>query len=90
MDYFGVHTVEHGQPGVNGGMMARQQPGQGISIYFGVDSVDAACKKAQELGGTIIMPMMPIPGIGYFAFIQDPQQNVFAVFQDDTSAKPPA
>ena len=50
-------------------------------VYFGVDDADAAVKKAESLGGSIIIPAMDIPEIGRFAGIQDPQGAMFSVFQ---------
>lgn len=87
MDYWFVHTVGQGEPGVNGGLMARQHPGQQIIIYIGVDSVDQYARRLEELGGSIVVPKQPIPQIGYFAIGQDPQGNVFGLFQDDPHAQ---
>ena len=42
-------------------------------IYVTVDDVDAAAKRAEELGGTIHVPPTDIPEVGRFAVLQDPQ-----------------
>lgn len=47
-------------------------------VYFAVDDTDASVAKAQELGGTLVMPVMDVPA-GRFALIQDPQGGMFAV-----------
>jgi predicted enzyme related to lactoylglutathione lyase len=49
-------------------------------IYIGVDDVDAACKKAKKLGGSVKMEPMDIP-VGRFAVLADPQGAVFALFK---------
>ena len=49
--------------------------------YFAVDDADAKVAKANELGGTIIVPPMDIPGVGRFAVIQDPQGAVFGIIE---------
>ena len=51
------------------------------TVYFGVDDADATAKKAESLGGSIIVPAMDIPEIGRFAGLQDPQGAMFSVFQ---------
>ncbi len=51
------------------------------TVYFGVDDADATAKKAESLGGSIIMPAMDIPEIGRFAGLQDPQGAMFSIFQ---------
>src|SRR3989338_2960450 len=40
--------------------------------YVTVDNVDAMAKKAEELGGTVIMPAMDVLDSGRMAGIQDP------------------
>jgi predicted enzyme related to lactoylglutathione lyase len=50
-------------------------------LYFGVPDVDATVAKAQELGGTIIVPASDIPDTGRFACIQDPQGAVLSVYK---------
>lgn len=42
------------------------------STYVSVDNVDAAAKRAEELGGSIVMPPMDIPQVGRFSVIKDP------------------
>ncbi len=49
--------------------------------YFMVEDVQAAANKAQELGGTLMMPPTPAGEMGTFALIQDPQGGVFTVMQ---------
>jgi hypothetical protein len=86
-EYWNVETVpvdEKGmlvRPGVNGGMMKRQTPGQKPVTYISVESIDAYSQKVVELGGTITVPKQEIPGIGWWAFAQDPEGNQFGMFQ---------
>lgn len=47
--------------------------------YFSVSSVDAAVKKAEELGGRVVVPPTDIGSAGRFAVLTDPQGAVFAV-----------
>lgn len=49
-------------------------------IYFGVDDVDAATKKAVEAGGKEMMAPMDFPG-GRFSMVTDPQGAIFGLMR---------
>lgn len=69
---------------MNGGM-ARLPESAGAETpphwlpYFGVDDVDAACRAAEEHGGSRLADPMDVP-VGRIAVLADPQGAVFAVF----------
>ena len=87
MEYFGIQTVpinEKGmpvRPGVNGGMMKKQNPEHKPVNYIAVESVDEYVKKIEALGGRVIVPKMEVPGIGWWASALDPEGNQFAIMQ---------
>ena len=43
--------------------------------YVAVDKLAAANERAKKLGGSILMEAIPVPGIGTFSIIQDPQNH---------------
>ena len=86
MEYWLATTGADG-PGINGGLMRRQFPGQGTVNTLGVLSVDDALAKIQQSGGKLAMPKMAIPGIGWLAYCQDPEGNTFGIMQADAGAK---
>jgi predicted enzyme related to lactoylglutathione lyase len=92
MEYWTVSTVPTGadgrptRPGVNGGLMRRMMPGQPPVNYIGVESVDEAVTRAERAGAKLVVPKTPVPGMGWFAQLQDPEGNVFAVWQPDKAA----
>jgi hypothetical protein len=49
-------------------------------VYFTVEDTDASVSKAQELGGTVMVPPTDIPP-GRFAVVADPQGGAFAVIK---------
>jgi len=65
----------------DGGMMKRCDPQQKITNYVFVESVNKAAAKVKKLGGKIIMPKTPVPGMGFFAVCMDTEKNVFAVWE---------
>jgi uncharacterized protein len=77
MPYWGIYNGDR----LNGGMMPL--PGDGgvpshWLAYFGSDSVDDDAGRIGELGGTVIVPPMPVPG-GHILVAQDPQGGVFGL-----------
>lgn len=48
--------------------------------YIGVDDVDVAVRRAQELGGEVLLPPVDIPDFGRAAVLRDPQGAAFGVF----------
>lgn len=96
MDYHYVKTVDTDaqgmptQPGsINGGLMVRpagfEDPGW--VNYVNVESLDPAVKRAQDLGAKVMKPRAPVPGMGWFAMLVDPQGNSFALWERDEKAK---
>ena len=49
--------------------------------YLQVTDCDATTKKAQSLGGGVVIPPTDIPNTGRFAYLKDPQGAVFAVIK---------
>jgi predicted enzyme related to lactoylglutathione lyase len=86
-EYWMVTTGTEGTPGINGGMMKKPGGISSTTNTIGVESVDRAVNAAVEAGGKNIMPKTPIPGVGYFAYCEDTEGNLFGVMQMDPNAK---
>jgi predicted enzyme related to lactoylglutathione lyase len=43
--------------------------------------VDEALKKAHAAGGKVVTPKTPIPGMGAYARVADPEGNVLGLFE---------
>jgi len=90
VEYWSIQTVpfdEKGvpmRPGVNGGMMKKQNPEHKPVNYVLVESVDEYVKKIESLDGKIVVPKMEVPGIGWWALALDPEGNQFAILQTMT------
>jgi predicted enzyme related to lactoylglutathione lyase len=61
--------------------MQNQQAPPHWLLYFMVDNCENSTSKAQSLGARVLAPPMPIPNVGSFSVLQDPQGAVFALFQ---------
>lgn len=49
--------------------------------YFTVADIDESIKRAEALGGTIIIPKTVAPGAGHFAYLRDPADAHFYIIQ---------
>jgi len=87
MEYWLVKTGAEDKPGINGGLLKRQAPTTATTNTIGVESVDKAVKSAQSAGAKLVMPKTPIPTIGYFAYLEDTEGNLFGVMEADPNAK---
>lgn len=51
------------------------------AVYFAVNDADATAARATELGATVCVPPMDIPGVGRMVAFKDPQGAAFAVIK---------
>jgi len=84
MEYWLFSTGDD-RPG--GGMMKRQAPGQGMTNYIGVPSVDEFSEKVKKLGGKVLVPKTAVAGMGYFTVCMDTEGNAFGLWESDMAAK---
>jgi predicted enzyme related to lactoylglutathione lyase len=87
MEYWMIETGASDEPGINGGVM-RRQPGQpaGTVNTVNVTSVDETIAAATAAGGTVHVPKMAVPGVGYMAYLADSDGNMFGVVQPPDEA----
>lgn len=94
MDYWIINTGPDNKPGIHGGLVLRRGPspveGQAVNSFvctIEIDSVDETLKQGVALGGTIAVPKMPIPTVGWLAYLKDTDGNILGVMQRDPQAK---
>ena len=94
MEFWSIITGSDAEPGINGGLVRRRGPqaaeGQPVNAFVctaTVASVEDSLSKVLEMGGTIALPRMAIPGIGWLAYFKDPDGNIVGVTQPDPSAR---
>jgi predicted enzyme related to lactoylglutathione lyase len=81
-----AYTVaKAGDQGVGGVMKMPKDMPPGVpphwTAYVTVTDVDAAAKKAEELGATTLVPPTDIPEVGKFYVFKDPQGAVLALME---------
>jgi predicted enzyme related to lactoylglutathione lyase len=92
MDYWLITTGPDSQPGINGGLLPRQGEldGQAVIAYVctvDVEAVDASAATVEKNGGQVVVPKMPIPGMGWLVYCKDTEGNIFGMMQGDADAK---
>jgi len=65
--------------GINGGVGRSSDGTSWVSFYAAVQDPQAALGRAQSLGGTTVLPVTEIPGVGSFAMFSDPDGNLVGV-----------
>ena len=93
MEYWMIATGPDGQAGINGGLVRRQGPaaadGQAVNAFVctvDVDDLDATLARVDEHGGLTAVPRNAVPGIGWLAYVKDPDGNILGLMQEDTDA----
>jgi predicted enzyme related to lactoylglutathione lyase len=93
MEYWLIRTGAAEERGIDGGLMRRHGDAptatQAVNAFVctvSVASAESALARAQELGGTLALPIMPVPGIGWLCYAKDPDGNIFGMMQNDPAA----
>lgn len=93
MPYWMVMTGDDASPGIHGGLVQRMgdkpadgQPMNGFPCTVDVADVEASLQKAVALGGTVALPKMPVPGVGWLAYVKDTDGNIVGLMESDETA----
>lgn len=77
------YTMFDAAPGPGGGYTAIDNQNvrrNTVIIHVATDDIDATLQKAVELGGTVVVPKSPIPGVGEFGIFADPSGTHIGVY----------
>ncbi len=92
--YWLITTGPESAPGINGGLLRRMGPppthGQPVNAFMctvSVDDLDGTVARAVGLGAQVALPKMPVPGVGWLAYIHDPDGNILGLMQNDPGAR---
>lgn len=87
--YWLVRAGEDGEPGANGALVGREELHQSPVLIAGVTDIGDVLSRAQQAGGEVVQGKLPIPGMGWSAYIRDPEGNTIGFFQSDPAAAAP-
>lgn len=80
-DYF-MYTTAAGDEGVGGAIGKRDVSApHAIRNYIHVTSIEDSTAKATEYGGSVVQGKAEVPGMGWYAVLQDSEGNEFALWQ---------
>lgn len=92
-EYWLIQTGTEG-PGIDGALVGRRgdapvggEPVNAFVITMGVASCDETMAAITANGGSIALPKMGVPGVGWLGYGKDREGNIFGVMQNDPSAK---
>jgi len=92
--YWLTTTGDKALPGIDGGLLPRPggAPVDGAAMNAFVCTVDvpdleAYLGRVPGLGGTVVVPKMAIPTVGWLAYAKDTEGNIFGMMQMDGNAK---
>jgi hypothetical protein len=89
VDYFRIQTGPPEDRGIGGGLLNRPIPGPRSWVHYVlVDSIDQTIERVQSLGGKLLRPKTAVPKTAWYAVLEDPEGNIFAVYQHDARAMP--
>ena len=88
MKYLMFNTEsEDGKTKLSGGIFQKPNESFKVTNYFSVKNLDESAKKVEELGGKIVVPKTPVPGMGWFVHFTDIDGNLLALWENDSKAK---
>ena len=91
-----AYTLFRGENGLVGGAMTLPAEAKAAGAkphwlsYIGTPDLKATVEAAQRLGAKVLKAISPIPSVGTFAVLADPQGAVFAPFTPESAAPPPS
>ncbi len=89
VDYFRIQTGASDGRSIGGGLLSRPIEGPRSWVhYVSVDSIDQTIDKLQKMGGRVVREKTAVPKTAWCAVVEDPQGNIFAIYQTDPTAMP--
>src|SRR5204863_62134 len=81
MDYWLISTGQAPEPGIDGGLLKRRDPSQPCVNTIGVENLEKTIASVLSSGGSLALPKMPVPGVGWLAYCTDIDGNTFGMMQ---------
>ena len=89
-DYWLIDTGARDKPGIDGGLLPRHgappaamQSVNAFVCTVDVEQLEQSLARALELGASMAMPKMAVPGVGWLAYVKDLDGNLLGLMQFD-------
>lgn len=86
-DYWLFTTGEEGEAGIDGGMGKREEGERSVINTIDVPDAHAFAARVEKYGGKVVNPVHAVLGVGWLAYIEDPDGNTWGIMQEDPQAK---
>ena len=87
MEYWLIMTGDENEEGIDGGLGLAEESYPSVVNTVDVNDVDEVVKKVKDNGGSVLSPKHAVPGVGWLAYIKDPEGIVTGVMQGNIDAK---
>ncbi len=87
MDYWLITTGNSDERGIDGAFTHRSEGFKNTVNTIDVQALDEHLAQIEAQGGKILMPKGPVPGIGWLAYAEDTEGNVFGMMQMDPTVQ---
>ncbi len=84
--YWLVRAGDEEEPGANGALVSREELHQNPVLIAGVADIDDVLSRARKCGGQVAQGKLPIPGMGWSAYLRDTEGNTIGLFQPEPHA----
>lgn len=84
--YLLVRAGEDAEPGANGALVRREGMHRHPVVVTAVADIDEALGRVARYGGKVAQGKLPVPGVGWSAYVFDSEGNIIGLFQPDPGA----
>ncbi|MGC2109653.1 MAG: VOC family protein [Candidatus Korobacteraceae bacterium] len=86
-EYWLMKTGSSPEMGIDGAVLRNKDSQPRTVNSISVSSIEEYAAKVEQHGGKVVVPKMTVPTVGYLAYCNDPEGNIFGIFQPDGAAK---
>lgn len=79
--YWLVRAGGDDEPGADGALIARGEIHRSPVVVAGVESLDDTLERVRRAGGEVLHGREEIPGVGWSAYVRDPEGNTIGIFE---------
>ena len=87
VEYWLIMTGDEKETGIDGGLGREEEGFPSVVNTIGVKNVDNIIKKVKANGGKIVRDKHAVPGVGWLAYIKDPEGILSGIMQEDPEAR---
>lgn len=85
IEYYLLSAKGEGEEGIDGAIMPRDETSPHIVNILDVPSIDEYMQLVVDHGGKLMSPKIPVPGVGWVAYVADTEGNLMGMMERDES-----